>query len=109
MGKPNDVTEAVFDAEVIKAAKPTLVDFWASWCGPCRMVAPVVDALAEEYDGKVNFAKVNVDAEPKLANQYGIRSIPTLLVFKQGKPVKQLVGYQPKEELKKALDAALLP
>ncbi|MDP2744231.1 MAG: thioredoxin [Dehalococcoidia bacterium] len=109
MGKPNDVNEASFEAEVIKAANPTLVDFWATWCGPCRMIAPVVEALAEEYAGKMNFAKVNVDAEPKLANKYGIRSIPTLLIFKGGKPVKQLVGNQPKEELKKALDAALQP
>jgi thioredoxin 1 len=109
MNKPTDVSENDFDTAVIKAERPTLVDFWASWCGPCRMVAPVVESLAEEYGDKMNFAKVNVDAEPRLANRYGIRSIPTLLVFKEGKPVKQLVGYQPKDELKKAIDTALAP
>lgn len=107
MAKPIEVTETDFESVVLKATKPTLVDFWAAWCGPCRMIGPVVDALAEEYSAKMNFAKVNVDAEPKLASKYGIRSIPSLLVFKDGKPVKQITGFQAKEELKKTLDAAI--
>ncbi len=109
MSKPTDVNENDFDATVLKSDKPTLVDLWAVWCGPCRMIAPVVEALAEEYDNKVEFAKVNVDTEPRLATRYGIRSIPTLLIFKEGKPVKQLIGAQPRDELKKAIDATLTP
>ena len=101
------VTDESFDSEVLQHSTPSLVDFWAAWCGPCRMIGPLVDELAEEYATKMNFAKVNVDAEPKLASKYGIRSIPSLLVFKEGKPVKQMTGYQAKEELKKALDAAI--
>jgi thioredoxin 1 len=84
-----------------------LVDFWAPWCGPCRMVAPVVDELANEYDGKVAFFKINVDNTPKLAVKYGVMSIPTLIIFKSGQPVSNIVGFRPKPELKKNLDAAL--
>jgi len=107
MGKPRDVTDATFDQEVIKASKPVLVDFWAPWCGPCRMVAPIVEELAEEYAGKVEFVKLNTDENPTTALTYGIRSIPTLLVFKDGKPVGQIIGFRPKRDLKQRLDAVV--
>ena len=84
-----------------------VVDFWAVWCGPCRMIAPVMEELAEEYDGKVKFSKLNVDDSPGVSMQYGIRSIPTLLVFKDGKPVDQIVGAVPKREVQKRVDAVL--
>ena len=84
-----------------------VIDFWATWCGPCRMVAPVVDELAKEYAGRVTFAKLDVDQNPKTASSYGVMSIPTLLIFKEGKPVSQLVGFRPKEELKRSLDEVL--
>ena len=107
MSKPVTIEESNFDKVVLQAKMPVLVDFWAPWCGPCRMVAPVVDELAEEYEGRVSFGKVNVDENPKIASQYGIMSIPTLIVFKDGKPVSNIVGFRPKAELKKSLDAAL--
>jgi thioredoxin 1 len=108
MAKPFEVTDSDFDTEVLKADKPVLVDFWAPWCGPCRMVAPIVDELSQEYDGKVKFVKLNTDDNVKVASQYGIRSIPTLLVFKGGEPVGQIIGFRPKSDLKKRLDAALV-
>ena len=86
---------------------PVLVDFWAEWCAPCKMVAPVLDDLSMEYDGKVKFTKVDVDTNPETAMKYGIRSIPTLLVFKGGSPVDQVVGAVPKAVIKKCLDSAL--
>jgi thioredoxin 1 len=107
MSKPVEIEEAKFDELVLKAGLPVLVDFWAPWCGPCRMVAPVVEELSEEYDGQVSFVKVNVDNAPRTASQYGIMSIPTLMLFKEGKPVDTIIGFRPKEELKKSLDAAL--
>jgi thioredoxin 1 len=107
MAKPFEVTDASFDAEVIKSDTPVLVDFWAPWCGPCRMVAPIVDELSDEYDGKVKFVKLNTDDNVKTASQYQIRSIPTLLVFKGGEPVGQIIGFRPKSDLKKKLDGVL--
>ena len=108
MPKPTEITDDTFQQEVLENEKPALVDFWAPWCGPCRMVAPVVEELAEEYDGKVSFYKLNTDDNPRIATQYGIRSIPTLLVFKDGEQVGQIVGFRPKGDLKKRLDDALV-
>jgi thioredoxin 1 len=107
MSKPIAVDDTNFEQSVIQSKQPVLVDFWAEWCGPCRMVAPVVEELAEEYDGRVNFAKVDVDRNPKIASQYGIMSIPSLILFKDGKPISNMVGFRPKAELKRGLDAAL--
>ncbi|MGB2693757.1 MAG: thioredoxin [Dehalococcoidia bacterium] len=107
MAKPREVTDDNFDQEVIQAGKPVLVDFWAPWCGPCRMVAPIVEELADEYQGKVEFVKLNTDDNPNTAVKYGIRSIPTLLVFKGGEPVGQIIGFRPKSDLKQRLDAVV--
>jgi thioredoxin 1 len=107
MSKQVTIEDANFGEVVLKAKIPVLVDFWAPWCGPCRMVAPVVEELAEEYDGRVSFGKLNVDENPKTASQYGIMSIPTLILFKEGKPVSNIIGFRPKDELKKSLDTVL--
>ena len=108
MAKPADVDDTTWDSEVLTGDKPVLVDFWAPWCGPCRMVAPIVEELADEYDGQVEFRKLNTDDNPKTAAKYGIRSIPTLLVFKSGEQVGQIIGFRPKGDLKKKLDEALV-
>ena len=108
MAKPQEVTDASFQNDVLESDLPVLVDFWAPWCGPCRMVAPVVDELSDEYDGKVAFYKLNTDENPGVATTYGIRSIPTLLVFKSGDVVGQIVGFRPKKDLAKRLDEALV-
>nr|2YJ7_A Chain A, LPBCA THIOREDOXIN [synthetic construct]2YJ7_B Chain B, LPBCA THIOREDOXIN [synthetic construct] len=102
-----EVTDENFEQEVLKSDKPVLVDFWAPWCGPCRMIAPIIEELAKEYEGKVKVVKVNVDENPNTAAQYGIRSIPTLLLFKNGQVVDRLVGAQPKEALKERIDKHL--
>jgi thioredoxin 1 len=107
MTKPVDIQDAKFSELVLKSKTPVLVDFWAPWCGPCRMVAPIVDELSTEYEGKVIFYKVNTDDNQVTARTYGIMSIPALMIFKDGKPVSNIVGYRPKAELKKNLDAAL--
>lgn len=107
MSKPVEIEEAKFDESVLKADLPVLVDFWAPWCGPCRMVAPVVEELAEDFEGRVAFVKLNVDNSPRVASQYGIMSIPTLMLFKAGKPVDTIIGFRPKGELQKSLEAAL--
>jgi len=107
MGKPANVNDAEWDQEVLKSDLPVLVDFWAPWCGPCRMVAPIVEELADEYVGKVRFYKLNTDDNVETASKYGIRSIPTLLVFKGGEIVDQLIGFRPKTELKRSLEKAL--
>jgi thioredoxin 1 len=102
-----EVSDQQFEADVIKSDKPVLVAFWAPWCGPCRMVAPVVKELAGEYEGKLEFRKLNTDENPMVSARYNIRSIPTLLVFKDGKQVEQIVGFRPKAAIKERLDAAL--
>ena len=107
MPKPAEVSDASFESEVLKSEIPVLVDFWAPWCGPCRMVAPIVEELADEYNGKVKFVKLNTDDNVATASKYGIRSIPTLLVFKGGQAVEQVIGFRPKSELKRTLDKAL--
>jgi len=107
MSKPVDIQEAKFDELVLKSKMPVLVDFWAPWCGPCRMVAPIVEDLAKDYDGKVTFYKLNVDDNQATAQKFGVMSIPALIVFKNGKPVTNIVGYRPKPELKKGIEAAL--
>ena len=107
MAEPLKVDDKSFKNTVIEAKIPYLVDFWAPWCAPCRSIAPVVNELAGEYEGRVGFAKVNVDENPKIATEYGIRSIPTLLIFKDSKPLTQIVGLRPKAELKKQLDVVL--
>ncbi|MQC17309.1 MAG: thioredoxin [Chloroflexi bacterium] len=107
MAHPTDTSDATFDADVIQSDLPVLVDFWAPWCGPCRMVAPVVEELSQEYDGKVKFVKLNTDDNPQVAGKFGIRSIPTLLIFRNGELAGQVVGFRPKSELAKHLDAAL--
>lgn len=92
-------TEANFKSEVLESSQPVLVDFWAEWCGPCKMIAPAIEQLAADFDGKAKVVKVNVDEQPNLAQQYGVRSIPTLLFFRDGKVAEQLVGAAPKEAL----------
>ena len=97
--KPLELNETNFEQEVLKANMPVLVDFWAVWCGPCKMIAPIVDELAVEYEGKLKIGKVDVDNHQQIAMQYGIRSIPTLLIFNNGKVVEQIVGAAPKKSL----------
>ena len=97
------LTDQNFEQEVLRADLPVLVDFWASWCGPCRMLAPVIAEIAEEYAGKVKVGKVNVDEQPNLANRYGIASIPTVMLFKNGEVVNTSLGYRPKNDLETML------
>jgi len=106
MGAPNIVTltQANFTTEVLQSSDAILVDFWAEWCGPCKMLSPILDELAEEYTGRVRIGKVNIDEFQDLAAQYGIRSIPTLLLFKKGQVAEQLVGLRSKRDLKASFD-----
>jgi thioredoxin 1 len=94
-----EVTDATFESEVLNADQPTLVDFWADWCGPCKMVAPVVEEIAAEYDDQMKVAKMDVDSNPKTPGNYGIRGIPTLILFKDGEEAARIVGFRPKEAM----------
>ncbi len=105
--KPASVTEQSFDADVLKSTTPVLVDFWATWCGPCKMIAPIVEELAGEYEGRLRVMKLDVDENSGIAARYSIMSIPTLGIFRSGELVERIVGYMPKEALKKRIDAAL--
>ena len=101
------VTDASFETEVLQGDVPVVVDFWAAWCGPCKMVGPVLDELATEYDGKIKVTKLNVDENPSTSAKFGVRSIPTIMFFKGGQLIDQVVGAAPKGELKKRFAAAL--
>ncbi|BCA78506.1 thioredoxin [Desulfuromonas sp. AOP6] len=101
------LTDDNFESEVLKSSVPVLVDFWASWCAPCKAIAPVVDGLAAEYEGKVKVAKVNVDENPATPGQYGVRGIPTIILFKDGKVLDQVVGAVPKNQLESLIKKAL--
>lgn len=107
MAKPIELTDSNFDNEVLTSDTPVLVDFWAEWCGPCRMIGPVVEELASDYAGKVKVGKVDVDSNPEVSVKYGIRSIPALLIFKDGEVVDQIIGAVPKTQLVKHLDAQI--
>ncbi|MEN1786049.1 MAG: thioredoxin [Bacteroidota bacterium] len=102
-----EITDATFDEVVLKSDKPVMVDFWAAWCGPCRMVGPIIEEVSEEYDGKAVVGKVDVDANQQFASKYGVRNIPTVLVFKNGEIVSRQVGVSPKNVYTEAIDAAL--
>lgn len=106
MANVTEFNEGNFQAEVLQSNDPVLVDFWAPWCGPCRMIAPMVEELAGEYHGSVKIGKVNIDDAQRLAQDYGVSSIPTLMIFKGGEVVERFVGVQPKNRVQKALDAA---
>ena len=99
MGEVIQLTDANFDEEVLDTSLPTLTDFWAAWCGPCKMIAPIVEQLADEYKGKLKVTKLDVDQNPTVATRFGVMSIPTLILFKGGEAVERLVGYMPKERL----------
>jgi thioredoxin 1 len=104
---PFAVTDADFESKVLKADQPVLVDFWAPWCGPCRAVAPIVEQLAGEYEGKVQFAKLNTDDNQRTAMKYGVMAIPTLILYRGGNEVARLIGVQPKAEFKRTIDGVI--
>ena len=108
MSEPLVLTDDNFSAEVLNASQPVLVDFWATWCGPCRMIAPIVQELSSEYEGRAKVGKLDVDAAQKTAAEFGIRSIPTLLIFKEGKVADQIIGAVPKGQITEKLEAALV-
>jgi thioredoxin 1 len=105
MGKYIDITDENFDSEVLKSDIPVLVDFWASWCAPCRMIAPIIEQIAEEYDGKLKVAKMDVDASPETPAKLAITGIPTIVIFKNGEAVEKIVGAVPKNKIKELVDS----
>ena len=107
MGSTIPVTDQTFEEEVLKSEIPVLVDFWAEWCGPCKIIAPILEELSTEYEGKLKIAKVDVDSNAQKAGEYGVRGIPTLLIFKSGEPADQVVGAVPKATLKARIDKVL--
>ena len=107
MGKAIEVTDSTFEQEVLQSTQPVLVDFWAVWCGPCRAVAPIVEELAGEYEGKLKVMKLDVDDNPRTAGAYGVQSIPTLLVFKDGKPAERIIGAVPKKVIVDKLQSVM--
>ena len=107
MAKPQDVTDATFEQQVLKAEGPVLVDFWATWCGPCRAVAPVLEDIAGEQAGKLTILKLDVDQNQRTAGQYGVMSIPTMILFRDGQPIKQIVGAKPKAALMRDIEPYL--
>jgi thioredoxin 1 len=107
MGSVNEVSEKDFETEVLQSAEPVLIDFWAPWCGPCRMITPIVEQLAGENAGSAKVAKINVDDSPNIAASYGVNSIPTIMIFKNGEVVDRFVGVQPKSRLQDALNQAI--
>ena len=107
MGHPAQINDAGFEGTVLQSKTPVLVDFWAEWCAPCKMVAPVVEELAQDYSGRLKVAKLNVDENPQTPVKYSVMSIPTLILFKKGQVLTQVVGFKPKDQFKKVLDEAL--
>jgi thioredoxin 1 len=107
MAAPVEVTDATFEQMVVESDTPVLVDFWAEWCGPCKMIAPVLNEIANELDGKLTIGKLDIDVNQQTAMAFGVMSIPTLLLFKNGQPVDRIVGYQPKPQLMARLQSKL--
>jgi len=108
MGKALEVTDSTFEQEVLQSTQPVLVDFWAIWCGPCKAIAPIVEELAGEYEGRLKVMKLDVDDNPRTASAYGVQSIPTLMVFKDGKPAERIVGAVPKKVIADKLQSVMV-